>query len=255
MTVITESTATKVTHQNKIKNLFPRVKPDNKFIDTSQYSDPIFGMVKNWVVTEKIDGMNIRVHANQNGDFLIGGKSDRANLANDLVENIESELLEGWIYDEEDEREDALNDAVLSRLAELGYEGYNVTLFGEGYGPGIQGGDYYRDDKGFILYDARFSKDDGRSFYAPFEDVKAIGEALNISVVRSFELQDANMIYLWMRETVSEYWETEFEEGDGYECEGIVAYPALPLYDSFGERVVFKLKCKDVRKAIEQENG
>lgn len=253
MTVITESTATKVTHQNKIKNLFPRVKPDNKFIDTSQYSDPIFGMVKNWVVTEKIDGMNIRVHANQNGDFLIGGKTENTdfNGNNDLLENIEK-LLVDQEPDTDDQPESAF---ILDTLSDLGYGGYNVTLFGEGYGPGIQGGDYYRDDKGFILYDARFSKDDGRSFYAPFEDVKAIGEALNIPVVRSFELQDANMIYLWMRETVSEYWETEFEEGDGYECEGIVAYPALPLYDSFGERVVFKLKCKDVRKAIEQENG
>lgn len=244
MTVITPEITTEVTKQQSIKNLFPREKPHNKFIDTSNgFTRPTFGMVKNWVVTEKIDGMNMRIHANQNDEFFIGGKTERAQIPNDLVENIEG--LFGM-----DNTDRSRN--ILDALKEIGYDGYNVTLFGEGYGPGIQGGAHYREDKGFILYDARFSKDDGRSFYAPFSDVQEIGAALNIPVVRSFELQDATMIYNWMRETITGY-DCEFEEGDGYECEGIVAYPLVPLYDSFGERIVFKLKIEDVKKVMQKE--
>ena len=251
MTVITPEVTTEVTKQQKISNLFPRTKPDNKFIDTSNgFTRPTFGMVKNWVVTEKIDGMNMRIHANQNDAFLIGGKTERAQIPGDLVENIKT------IFNDpdgiEETEDDGRNAYILHQLSEIGYDGYNVTLFGEGYGPGIQGGAYYREDKGFILYDARFSKDDGRSFYAPFSDVQEIGKVLDIPVVRSFELQDATMIYNWMRETITGY-DSEFEEGDGYECEGIVAYPLVPLYDSFGERIVFKLKVEEVRKTMLKE--
>lgn len=252
MAVITKDTTTYVPEQAKIKNLFKR-DPETNVLLNGTLTDPVLGNVTNWTISEKIDGMNIRVHANQNGEFLIGGKSKKTDFSgnNDLLANILD------LFGNNDE---TANGFILSTVNELGYEGYNVTLFGEGYGPGIQGGDQYGDEKGFILYDVAFTKDDGRKFFANPADVQLIAEKLGIPVVQITEGAGINDVVGLVRDIAlggpsqfSPPGVAEFMDRLSESPEGVVAYPAEPLYDSFGERIVFKLKAKDVARFYANE--
>lgn len=240
-----------VPKQQKIDNLFRREREgENKNrIVIGNFTKPEFEYISRWVITEKIDGMNIRVHANQNGDYLIGGKTDRANIPGDLVSHIDSKLLptrfDGSLCQDDP-------DHILEVCANLGYEGYNVTLFGEGYGKGIQSGHYYQDYKGFILYDVKFTKDDGRSFFVPPAEVQVIGDSLGIPRVKLFPETTLVKVIGHVRTFLNgNQYRGGASDEEFYTPEGIVAYPPTPIYDSFGNRICFKLKTKDMERAIE----
>lgn len=245
MAVITEATTTPVPKQNKIKNIFKRDEKTNLL--KSEFSKQYFNFIDWWTITEKIDGMNMRIHANQNGEFLIGGKTDKANIPQDLVDNI-GKLFPG-------NSDEEFNEFIINKLDDFGYAGYNVTLFGEGYGAGIQKGGIYREDKSFILYDVCFTKDDGRKFFAPPREVEDIAESLGIECVRMIHGASLEYVMLFC-ESVAEPQLAELhsyvdlakmvDEYSEYTPEGFVVYPTEPLYDSFGERIVFKLKTKDI---------
>lgn len=257
MTVITERTTTYVPKQEKIKNLFKR-DPETDIIIGDSYTKNVFKYIDYWTITEKIDGMNIRVHANKIGDFLIGGKTDRVQIPDDLVENIES-MLKPEDYDGVTFAKSAY---ILEVLDDFGYSGYDVTLFGEGYGPGIRNGEHYREDKSFILYDVCFTRDDGVEFFAPPAEVEQIADKLGIPCVKMYhEASFVGAIYLvevlagypFMPDIMPKAIQEIASEYDWYTPEGIVCYPSEPLYDSFGERIVFKLKVKDVEKWLNEE--
>jgi len=230
------NTESAVPKQSKIENLLPRTKDGKSFILSEGLKNNSWGFINQWIACEKADGTNMRVHANQNGDFLIGGKSDNANIAGDLVTWIETKL--GG-----ESGEDAR--FILDKLAEIGYEGYTVTLFGEGIGPKLERNRHGLEEKQFMLYDVHFSKDDGRSFFAPPSDIQEIGTILDIPTVKMAPPADIETIYQMVSAD-------EWEERIGYDAEGIVAYPPSPVYDTFGNRMCFKLKRADVLRIAEQ---
>ncbi len=200
---------------HKIQSVFKR-DPLNKLKTflMGEWAEESFDYLQDakWRATEKIDGTNTRIHFND-GSYDIGGRTDNAQLHVDLVQ----------------------------RLQAIGHNGKGtfggLTLYGEGYGAGIQKGGGYRDDKGFILFDVLAVES---NMWLKYEDVVDIAQALDIPFAEwAFmgTLNDAiqhfaekQNVYSFIRET---------------EAEGWVLRPTTELRDRRGNRVITKLKVKD----------
>ena len=212
----------------KTYNLFARFKgkPDTGKYNTAEYYSHVFPKVAEdaWEYTEKVDGMNMRVIIDCDGAVQIRGRSDKAQIPGDLHDNLLAMVAN---------RFDALVE-----LAERGA----VTLYGEGYGPGIQKGNDYRDTKGFILFDIRKSDTlgDNGYFLGP-HDVTAFAKSAKLDTVpRIFEDKSLGFVV----EAVQDGFASEI--GDK-QAEGIIAHaPGLFYHMSNSmRRMKFKLKTKD----------
>lgn len=178
-----------------------------------------------WIFTEKVDGTNIRVIWDGH-KVEVRGRTDRANLASDLVKIITE------MFPEE--------------LMEQTFNGNPVTLFGEGYGPGIQkGGGLYRPDKSFILFDVYI---DG--WWLQRGSVQNIANSLGIDIVPiRFVCSLTEAIKIMATEevfsTVAQLG-PRGSENAMVEAEGVVGSPAMPLFNRKGERIMVKLKGCDL---------
>ena len=128
----------------KIQTLWKRDQ-DTGIIIPQNYSKDEFLNIKMWHVTEKVDGMNVRVQYNRYIDESLkiavlptvkfGGRTDKAQMPGELMQYLER----------------------VFRLTPLNLcfpDATYVCLFGEGYGPKIQGGGgLYTDKQEFILFD------------------------------------------------------------------------------------------------------
>ncbi len=202
---------------HKIQSVFKR-DPDNhyKTFLMWDWSEPEFSYLADnmWVATEKIDGTNTRIHVGTSG-FCVGGRTDNAQLQVDLMNR--------------------LND-VGNRTAGLGLDG--LTLYGEGYGAGIQkGGGGYRPDKGFILYDVMVT-DTG--MFLERENVFDIANKLGVGHVFVTAMMS-------LRDSVN--WFSEGGPVPSFErvtdAEGWVLRPAVELRNRMGQRIITKLKVTD----------
>jgi len=209
---------------HKIQSIYKR-DPDNKYKTflEGQFSIPEFELLANikWVFTEKVDGTNVRVMYKA-GELRYGGKSDKAHLPMDLVENMDSLFRPNGIP--VDSFKKTFNDEV------------DVCLYGEGYGPGIQKiGGKYRKDKSFVLFDIKIN-----NWWLKRSDVVSISDMFGIDVVPVIgegSLYDGIDI---VRNGMKSVW------GD-FEAEGIVARPAVELRSRSGQRIITKIKCKDFK--------
>ena len=118
----------------KINTIWKRDE-NNKFgIIDGDYSKIEFSAVNKWNITEKIDGTNIRV-IYKNGIVSFGGRTDNAQIPAHLYEFLQR----------------TFSIPIMNEV----FGDSDVILFGEGYGPKIpKGGGLYRNDAGFILFDA-----------------------------------------------------------------------------------------------------
>lgn len=231
----------------KTYNLYARYKSSEKGqigkydVETVTCQEFLMPRPGAWRYTDKIDGMNMRIvlRRNEAGDIeaTLAGRTDRAQIPGDLAANLTA-LIE--------ERRELIECTFGYDLTET----QGVTLYGEGYGPGIQkDGGQYRVDKGFILFDiakwnATFDTDTQKQsinqFYLPFDGVRSLGEHLNIHVVPElFEGLGLQAVTKKVREG--------FESIGGRRSEGIVAQaPGLFFhYDGKLRRLKFKLKTED----------
>lgn len=175
---------------------------------------PEFENVKNWLLTEKIDGTNIRIHLTPDGKRLVGGRTDNAQIPAPLLATLD-ELFP------------------VEKLREVFPEG-NVTLFGEGYGPKIQkGGGNYRQDPGFILFDVHIA-----GWWLEWLSVEDVAAKLGIDVVPV--LGCANLAEAV--DVARSFQQSTF--GD-FKPEGIVARACPMLLTRSGKRLVWKLKHTD----------
>lgn len=123
----------------KMQTLYKRDIKTHKIMP-GVFSEPEFGNICEWEFTEKIEGMNIRVEYDDSDmcyspSFIFTSRTGNHILPQRLTEYMEKKFKRNV-------------------LEELFPEVQNVTLFGEGYGSGIQkGGELYREDNGFILFD------------------------------------------------------------------------------------------------------
>ena len=217
---------------HKIYGLYKR---NEKGRFTKEFSKPEFGYLFHqlWNWTEKVDGTNIRIGLN-GGELDIRGKTDNAQLAEDLVHNIKGLLCPSPAHN---------GDAEMSVRELLKVDcfpiGPQITLYGEGYGAGIQQvGKFYRPDKSFILFDVRVGER-----WLDYEDVWSVGQILVLSTVPQRMLEAASiptaMAYLAGKPM------TSVSSLNAVQIEGLVGIPEVPLYNQWGERVIVKLKTKD----------
>lgn len=200
----------------KIETLYER---DESFSVTDVLKRPVLASINPWVVTEKVDGTNIRVHLTETNEVRFGGRSDAAQLPADLLNRLHQDFTP--------EKMAALR---------LDAEPVSITLYGEGYGAGIQKGGDYRPDKAFILFDVQIAG----KFWLKDEAVTEIAEKLGIPrcpILGHWSLAE-------IRERVQAGIPSIVAEGR-CQMEGIVARPLEPLFDARGHRLIIKLKTKD----------
>jgi hypothetical protein len=68
---------------HKIDTLFER---DGKSVVTEQLRNPVYGALRKWHVTEKINGTNIRVTLTEEGKVVLGGRTDATQIPADLIQ-------------------------------------------------------------------------------------------------------------------------------------------------------------------------
>lgn len=194
--------------------------PDKNKVIPWNWSMPEFEVLADipWQFTEKIDGTNIRIIWDGHS-VEVRGRTDRANLAPDLVKT----LME--MFPEE--------------LMEQTFNGNPAILFGEGYGPGIQkGGGNYRENKSFILFDVHIG-----GWWLMFDSVEDIANALGVSVVPvryTGTLREA-VRFMSVANLIS-----TVAHAEDFTAEGLVGTPAVPLFNRKGERIIVKLKGCDL---------
>ena len=195
---------------HKIETLYER--NENFKVIPGKLKNPVYGLLKEWEWTEKIDGTNVRCIL-KDAKLTFNGKTDNAQMHGDLVK---------WLYDN-------VSAEKLSSIFQC-----DVVIYGEGYGAGIQKGGLYSAEKKFIVFDVLV---DGK-WWLNRENVLDVAERLGLSVVPfvgTFTLEKATEIVA-----------PGFLSAIGTApAEGLVGRPAECLFDKKGHRLITKLKTKD----------
>ena len=213
---------------HKIKTVHLRDNETHKLTD--KFRNKTVELLKDveWIFTEKIDGTNIRVMWD-GYEFSFGGRTDRAQIPKDLLKRLK----------------ELFNNDDMEQMFEQKFGLKKVTLFGEGYGEKIQnGGDYtIRETKqDFIVFDITVND----TFLNRF-DVNLISENLGLySVPIVFGLETINDAVKFVKKNPKSLL------GEKKQMEGVVGTPFYNVYDSNGDRVIVKIKCKDYK---ESNNG
>lgn len=204
----------------KIQSVFKRDPATSYKTLLSEYSCTEFEYLRDaiWVFTEKVDGMNIRILISEDGLVSYRGRTDRA----ELPEQLHARLIE-------------LFEPRAEKLHTLFPKG--ICLYGEGYGARIQkGGGLYCPFQDFVLFDALHNHHwlDRDNLYA---------------LATEFKLDIVPIIGTGTFSTMSVMVSRGFQSRWGnFAAEGIVARPAVELLNRHGERIITKLKTKDFRR-------
>lgn len=213
----------------KIETLYDR-DPETHRVKVGQLRRPEFGLVREWQVTEKIDGTNIRVMYSPEGGVTYGGRTDNAQMPTFLLAHLQEKFTP-------------------ATLTAAFPDGGAVTLFGEGYGARIQkGGGDYREGVSFRLFDVAVGGAGEYKWWLTWENVEDVARKLNIETVpvvhRGLALGDAVAFVMGASDVAI----AERAKGvaNARRREGIVARTEPPLFDRRGERVMWKLKERDL---------
>ncbi len=209
---------------HKIQTLFKRDldAPGKPMIEGDWTNPDLEYLADNdWEFTEKVDGTNIRIEHFTVEDTSIvryGGRTDNAQIPAKLISYLQDTFTTKLFSD-----------------AGLGH----VTLYGEGYGAGIQsGGLYGLNQQEFVLFDVVVHGDqdwwlerknvDDIAFKLGIESVPVIG---NGTLYKAISMVKSGLKSEW---------------GD-FEAEGIVARPKVSLWNRKGERIITKIKGRDFK--------
>lgn len=208
----------------KIETLYDRNPENMKHILWDQYRLPEFSLVNQWLVTEKIDGTNVRVHFDA-GDRVvrIGGRTDAAQMPLELYQVIDDMFPIGLF-------EAAFDDDVTE-----------VTLYGEGYGPKIQSGGWYRDTPGFRLFDVKVGE-----WWLNWDSVVDVAEKMNVSTVPCLARRATTHGALTLVKSLSVTAGLESGKTERRMHEGIVCRTDPLLFTRQGKRLMWKLKGRDL---------
>jgi hypothetical protein len=195
---------------------------------TGEWAIPEFGYLSEneWIWREKVDGTNIRVgvripEGQQYLTIEIGGRTASAQIPAPLYQRLHDTFyIDDEVYREAFD-EECLRDG--------------VTLFGEGYGAGIQkGGNYGPVD--FILFDVRI----GDSWMTEESTTDIAGKLglKRVPIVGFGTLNEA------IKTVAGGLLESAWA---GVKAEGLVCVPSVPLFDRRGHRIITKVKDKDFK--------
>lgn len=185
-------------------------------VDRGNWSSDVFEYLagNRWIFQEKIDGTNMRIIVDDQGVCDIRGRTDKTLLHPVLIKNMASMLPAPEFF-------------VENQLTGL-------TIYGEGYGPGIQEGGKYRTEPGFIAFDVWR---DG--VWWGHRGVQSVCDTLGIQVV---PIVARGALALGV-EMVSEGLISTF---GGFYAEGLIARTEVPVYNAHGGLVKCKIKHRDL---------
>lgn len=203
---------------HKIQTVYKRDIKNGHLLQ-GQFSLPEFSYLQHniWVFTEKVDGINIRIFYDGQ-QVTFGGKTDRAEIPTILVNYLNEKFSK------------KIN------LFAKSFNNHEVCLYGEGYGAKIQkGGGNYGKNPDFVLFDVKIS-----NWWLKREDVQDIATKLDylsiVPIVGEGTLDDmVNMSH----NGFDSWW------GD-FQAEGIVARPKIELKTKNGDRIITKIKYRDL---------
>lgn len=209
---------------HKIEGLFKRDEVTKKLIG-GEYRNPAVEMLKNceWEFTEKIDGTNVRVVWDGH-KVSFYGRTDRAELPKRLVEALEI----------------AFGGEVNEQIFEEHFGETEVILYGEGYGAKIQkGGGDYRSDNAFILFDVQVG-----DLFLTRDNVVEIAKYFGVDVVP--------IVLTGTIEDGIRFVKARPNSTIGVaKMEGVVGRPRVELRDRRGNRVIVKIKVRDMNELEE----
>ena len=201
----------------KIDTIWKRDENNNFRIIEGDYSKFEFMTIKKWNITEKIDGTNIRV-IYKNGFVSFAGRTDNAQIPPHLYESLQRTFT-------------------LQIMNEL-FSDTDVVLFGEGYGPKIQkGGGLYRDDAGFILFDAYV---DG--WWLLRDSIEDISSKIGIDCVPLIGTMNVDEVVTYVQSKPNSLISKKTKM-----MEGIVARSHPLLLFRNGDPLMWKLKVRDYK--------
>lgn len=251
----------------KTENLYTR-DPETHKLNVGDLREPALAQVGRWLVTEKIDGTNIRLECAYEGDFdyvgsgtaggavgsysiYLKGRSDEANLPKKFEEEA---LPEDW------------QARLITALHALcGPDpGWKLIVYGEGYGPGIQKvGGSYATHKSLRIFDCvtqrQLDEDTyGKPYWRPWADVEKVADALGLETAPLLGTD-------WTLDKVVGYvaagqgsdlaeWEGGVPFGE-FQAEGVIARTNPYLFFWDGKPVKFKLKGHDLPEPDTVEEG
>jgi len=204
---------------HKIQSIFKRdMASKRKTLIEGDWTLPEFEYLANntWVFTEKVDGTNIRVIF-KDGVVTFGGRTADAHIPAQLVARLNERFL-----------------PLAQKMADM-FPGGKVVLYGEGYGAKIQkGGENYRPDQDFVLFDVRV----GEFAMLRRADAEDIATKLGLDIVPVIGEGTLYDAVARAKAGIPSTW------GD-FQAEGIVARPKVELATRSGHRLIAKIKCCD----------
>lgn len=206
-----------MTEYHKIETLYERDEKTHRLKPELILKNSVYGLLKEWEFTEKIDGTNIRVIW-MPGDSVVrfGGKTDAAQIDTQLLHTLQSQFT-------------------IEKMASV-FPDTQATLYGEGYGAGIQKGGGYSDTKKFILFDVLVAE----TWWLNWVNVCDIASKLVADTVPYI----GNMSLNAATEMVRIGFPSRLNNGK-IMAEGLVGRPAECLFDKKHARLIVKLKTKD----------
>lgn len=216
----------------KIETVFDR-DPETFKVRPGVFRKPEYLLITNWLVTEKIDGTNVRVgiRMDRGGtEVSFGGRSENAQMPMFLLDFLGRTFTA-------DRCTAAFDEAWGGEEEPL-----EVTLFGEGYGPKIQkAGAGYRDaGPSFRLLDVRVG-----NWWLNWADVDDVARKLEVATVPVLHPGCSFERALELIHNASTVQEQEYTGEQVTAQEGIVARTDPLLFDRHGHRVTWKLKGRD----------
>lgn len=206
---------------SKIDTLFER--DENFRVDSTKLKSPVLNTINIWDVTEKIDGINIRVMLSAEGELTFGGRGENTQWPTGFLQYLTNTFTAEKMK------------AVFWRP-----EPTAAILYGEGYGAGIQKGGSYRPDKAFRLFDVLVDN----KWWLDQTAIDDIAGKLAIKTVPYLGRYTLNQISEMVKVGVPSA--AAFQDsGQRRMAEGVVARPIETLFDKKGARLIIKLKTKD----------
>ena len=203
---------------HKIQTVFKRDPATNhRTLLEGQYALPEFEYLAScpWTWTEKVDGTNVRVSFFE-GQLSFGGRTDNAQMPVKLLQRLSEVFLP--------------QADLMSGI----FGGSTVTLYGEGYGSGIQrGGGNYSPTQQFVLFDVLVG-----IWWLQRPDVEDVALRLGLDVAPVIGQGTLVEMVEYTRRGFGSMW------GD-FRAEGIVARPQTELRTRGGERIITKIKTRD----------
>ena len=244
----------------KINTIFMR-DAKNVIMPYERFTEPEFEYLRGlkWRASEKIDGTNMRIEVTKvpiwdggiegrtiNGvefKVRIAGKTDNANIPKNLLKHMQEKYPDEKVLAALGLKEFIPVDEWENEHNWLSYEQIpNIyTIYGEGYGEGIQSGGWYiKGGNEFIVFDVKvndiYLKTNVR------DEIAAKLGAPVVPLVGYFTLDEAiEFVRKGFRSLIA-------QNPDANMAEGLVLRTDPGLCNRMGKRIIVKIKYKDFQK-------